>query len=287
MDKKRVTARELAERFGVSRQTICRDIDTLSTSGIPIYTERGKGGGISLLPDFVLNKSMLSEQEQQEILSALHGLSNIKTDETERTLQKLSTIFNKPTINWLEIDYSGWSHENDYFNDFKTAIFERRIVEFDYYNSYGEKTLRSVEPLQIWFKSKSWYLKGFCLAKQDIRLYKLSRIKNLLITNENFTERDSLDMTSSIVKDNFKGQQHEEIKLCIAPEMAHRVYDDFYESIVEKQPDGSFIVTVEWPQNNWLYGFILSFGRHIEVIAPKHLQEVIKKEAEKISEKYL
>jgi len=51
LDKKSVTAKELTEHFGVSRRTICRDIDTLSEVGIPIYTERGKGGGISLLPD--------------------------------------------------------------------------------------------------------------------------------------------------------------------------------------------------------------------------------------------
>ena len=63
LDKKRVTARELAEHFGVSRLTIVRDIDTLSMAGIPVYTERGKGGGISLLPDFVLNKSILHNEK--------------------------------------------------------------------------------------------------------------------------------------------------------------------------------------------------------------------------------
>ena len=149
MDKKQVTANALATHFGVSRQTICRDIDTLSVAGIPICTQKGKGGGISLLPDFVLNKSLLSEQEQREILSALQGLSNVKTAETEHVLQKLSTIFNKPTANWLEVDYSGWSHENDFFNDFKRAILEHRIAEFDYYNSYGDKTFRRIEPMQL------------------------------------------------------------------------------------------------------------------------------------------
>ena len=135
LDKKSVTAKELAEHFGVSRRTICRDIDTLSTAGIPIYTERGKGGGIRLLPDFVLNKSLLSEQEQNEILSALHGLASIKTEGTDLILQKLSSIFGKTTTNWLEVDFPGWSYENDYFNDLKVAISERRIAEFDYYNS--------------------------------------------------------------------------------------------------------------------------------------------------------
>ena len=100
--QKTVTAKELAERFNVSQRTIYRDIDTLSLAGIPVYTEKGKNGGISLLPEFVLSKSFLSEQEQNEILSALQGLSNIKTAETNQVLQKLSSIFNKSAANWLE-----------------------------------------------------------------------------------------------------------------------------------------------------------------------------------------
>lgn len=161
LDKKIITAGELAMHFGVSSRTIYRDIDTLSLAGIPIYTEKGKGGGISLLPDFVLNKSILSEQEQNEILSALHGLSGVKsggnngTNETEQVLQKLSTIFNKTASNWLEVDFSGWSYmDGDVFNECKNAIMGRRIVEFNYYNTYGEVTCRRIEPIQLWFKSK-------------------------------------------------------------------------------------------------------------------------------------
>jgi len=287
LDKKSVTSRELAEYFCVSRRTICRDIDTLSMAGIPIYTERGKGGGISLLPDFVLNKSILSEQEQHEILSALHGLSNVKTDDTNKILQKLSTVFNKTATNWLEVDFSGWSHENDFFNDFKIAILERRVVEFDYYNSYGDKSFRRVRPIQLWFKSKSWYLKGFCLTKQDMRLYKLSRIKNLLVTNELFSEKDSLIVSGNSNQEHSEAPQYITLILRIEPEMAYRVFDDFYEHMIEKQQDGSFVVTVLWSEDNWLYSFILSFGRYIEVIEPEHIRNIIRDEAERIFKKYL
>jgi len=287
LNKKKVSAGELAAELGVSRRTICRDIDTLSVAGIPIYTEKGKGGGISLLPNFVLNKSILSEQEQNEILSALHGLSNIKTDETDQVLRKLSTVFNRPAANWLEVDFSGWSHENDYFNDFKIAILERRITQFDYYNSYGDKTFRRVEPIQLWFKSRSWYLKGFCLTKQDIRLYKLSRIKHLIVTGESFDLRETPAASDDPAQDSAYEQQDITLKLRIAPEMAYRVYDEFYESMAEKQPDGSFLVTVTWPEDQWVYGFLLSFGKHIEVLEPAHIRAVIKDEAEQIGKKYL
>ena len=132
LNKKAITARELAEHFGVSQRTIYRDIDALDLAGIPVYTEKGKGGGIGLLPDYVLSKTILSDREQQEILSALQGLSSVQNDETRQVLQKLSAVFNKSTINWLEVDFSGWNYmDNEKFSCLKTAIFERRIVEFD------------------------------------------------------------------------------------------------------------------------------------------------------------
>jgi len=281
LHRKTVSARELAEQLNVSRRTIYRDIDTLSAAGIPVYTEKGKGGGVSLLPDSVLSKSALSEQEQNEILTALHGLANVKTTEATQILNKLSTIFNKTATNWLAVDFSDWGHENDYFNKFKTTILEQRIAEFDYYNRYGDKTFRRVEPIQLWFKTHSWYLKGFCLTKQDMRIYKLSRVKNLTITNENFAKRD-LPPTQ---EEN--PTQNTLVKLHIAPEMRYRIFDDFSEDIIEQQPDGSYIVTAAWPEDNWVYGFILSFGEYAEVLEPPHIREIIKKKSKKINQKYL
>ena len=120
-----------------------------------------------------------------------------------------------------------------------------------------------------------------------MRLYKLSRIKNLVVTNEHFTERDPLALLCDPVQESFRNQQKERIKLHIEPEMAFRVFDDFYESMVEQQKDGSFLITVEWPEDIWLYNFILSFGKYIEVLEPEHLRNTIKKQAQKISEKYL
>lgn len=285
--QKTITAKELAERFNVSQRTVYRDIDTLSLAGIPVYTEKGKGGGISLLPDFVLNKSILSDREQDEILSALQGLANVKTPETNQVLHKLSTIFNKTAVNWLEVDFSDWSYSNGrFFNDFKTAILEHRIAEFDYYSTYGEKTLRRIEPIQLWFKSKSWYIKGFCLTRQDVRLFKLTRVKNLTLTDERFSERNFLAICPEPVPISHQ-KEDVSLKFRIEPEMAYRVYDEFGEDNTEKQPDGSFIVTVTWPEDEWVYGTILSYGEYIEVLEPEHIREIIKNKMLEAVKKYL
>jgi len=286
LHKRRVSAKELAEQFGVSTRTIYRDIDTLSLAGIPIYTEQGRNGGISLLPDFVLNKSILNEQEQNEILAALYGLQAVKPDEAGQALSKLSALFNKTAVNWLEVDFSDWSFSDSSFEDFKGAILQKRIAEFDYFNRYGEKTFRRVEPIQLWFKSRSWYIKGYCLTKQDMRLYKLSRVKNLNISDEHFTERSFLDIIDDTNHGNYQ-EQYITMKLRIAPEMAYRAYDEFSEDMIEKQPDGNLIATVTWTEDNWVYGFILSLGECIEVLEPPHVREIIKTKAQNIFRKYM
>jgi len=281
--RKHITARQLAEQLNVSMRTIYRYIDILSAAGIPIYTEHGHHGGIRIMAESVLSQSALSEQEQNEILTALHGLAHLKASEKNNILNKLSTMFNKTAVNWLEVDFSDWSYANHYFEDFKTAILECRIAEFDYFNSYGEKTFRRIEPIQLLFKSRAWYLKGYCLTKEGVRLYKLTRVKNLRITHERFIPRTHPEDTSfeSTNKENYVT-----IKMRISPEMKYRIFDDFDETDVKQQPDGSFIITVHWAEDNWVYGYILSFGEYAEVLEPAHIRELIKAKGLKISEKY-
>ena len=60
LNKETTTAKELADKFGVSTRTIYRDIDVLSTAGIPVYTNKGSGGGISLLENYALNRALIT-----------------------------------------------------------------------------------------------------------------------------------------------------------------------------------------------------------------------------------
>ncbi|MFQ7235187.1 MAG: helix-turn-helix transcriptional regulator, partial [Enterococcus hulanensis] len=97
MDKGNTTAPELAEKFEVSIRTIYRDIDILSAAGIPVYTTQGKGGGIFLPENFVLNRSLISEEEQNQILTALQGLSGVDEQSNQALLKKLGSVFQKQT----------------------------------------------------------------------------------------------------------------------------------------------------------------------------------------------
>lgn len=180
MQKRKITAKELADRFEVSTRTIYRDIETLSRANIPIYASKGKDGGIGLLDEYVLNKTILSEEEQNQILFALQGMEEAKGQDEKDILNKLSALFNKKVNDWIKIDFSNWSDaKEERFEIIKSAILNKRLIQFTYYNSNGEESKRIVEPLQIWFKDKSWYLISYCKLKQDYRIFKIARMKEI------------------------------------------------------------------------------------------------------------
>lgn len=282
LQKKKVTAKELAEKFEVSTRTIYRDIEVLSSANIPIYMSKGKDGGISILEEFVLNKSILSEEEQNQILFALQSLEKINGQTEKDVLEKMSTIFNKKVTDWIKIDFSSWSSSKENtFQIIKLAILNKQLVEFIYYNSTGEKNLRVVEPLQIWFKDKSWYLISYCRLKKDYRFFKLTRMKEVKLLEEHF-EREMPKQHKE--KKNFKNIL---LELEISKEMAFRVYDEFDSNEITKKDDGNFIVKVEFPENEWVYSFILSFGEYVKVLSPEYAKNIVKEKLKKTLENYL
>lgn len=281
LEKETVTAKELAGHFEVSVRTIYRDIDILSTAGIPVYTNKGKGGGISLLDNFVLDKSILSEEEQNQIIFALQSLEKLDRNSEKKALEKMSRLFRKETENWIEIDFSNWSNENNKFEMIKQAILKKQVMEFTYFNSYGEEMKRQVEPLQIWFKDKAWYMKAYCRVKQDYRIFKIARIRDIKILEETFERELPQEQEKKPYEIKFIS-----LELEISKEKAYRVYDEFEKENIEKKEDGNFIVHVDYPENDWVYEYILSFGEHIKVIAPEYARNIIKDKVQKMIKNY-
>lgn len=286
LNKKIVTAQELSEHFEVSRRTIYRDIDALSVSGIPIYTNKGKGGGISLLDNYVFNKSILSDKEQIDIISSLQGLSALDVPDIEPVLNKLAVMFQKNNSSWIDVDFSHWGSsldEREKFNLFKTSILNRNVVSFDYFSSYGEKTSREVEPLKLLFKSHGWYIYGYCRVKNDYRMFKVTRIKNPVMLEEKFKRDIPYDIWSSPQDFSFTM-----IKLVIKIDsvMAYRIYDEFDRECIEKNLDGSFTVTAIVPEDEWIYKYVMSYGNNAEVLEPKHIRENVKIKLEEGLKKY-
>jgi len=289
LNKGHVTAKELSKQFGVSTRTIYRDIDTLSLAGIPVYSSKGKGGGIELLQEYTIDKSFLSEKEQKNIIFALQSLNAAQFPDIEMTLEKINQVFkNVSKTNWIEVDFSYWGsskEEKDKFNILKEAVLTKRLIAFDYYNSYGAKTSRLIEPLKLIFKSKAWYVYGYCRLKQDYRIFRISRIRSLSLCDD-FFERE-MPEDFDIDSDQTKMSQIVLIKLKFSQEAFYRVYDDFDGDTCEYGDDNSLTVTIHLPFDEWIIGYILSFGSFVEVLEPDFVKDIIIKRAEEIIKKYV
>ena len=280
----KVTAKELAERFEVSQRTIYRDIEALAGANIPVACDRGKGGGIRLMPGFALNRSLLTEKEQDEVLSALESMRAADTPEAQSAFDKLSTLFQRDGSNWISVDFSDWSGSDARFALLKGAILGKRRVRFSYFGSNGEKTVRTAEPLQMWFRHWNWYLKAFCLERNAMRVFKYVRMREIEVLDEVFERELPVNWTPngmdvpppSIV-----------LKMRIDASQAYRVYDEFDESSIEQQADGSFTASGWYVMDSWVLSFILSFGEHAEVIQPGWLRGLIAWRLRTGAEKYL
>lgn len=284
LERKQVTAKELAERFEVSQRTIFRDIDALSAAGVPVYARKGSGGGIRLMDQFVLSKSLLTEGEQLDLLAALEGLQAARYPNALSARQKLSALFQRQADSWISVDFSNWGYEEDsLFDTLKTATLQRQAVRFDYYGRSGERTRREVEPLKLRFQHRAWYLYAFCCEKQQPRLFKLSRIRGLELTDRVFAREPQADPSIGWGETMPPpAASTEEVRFWLDASQAYRACDEFPPEWIDWQPDGSMIVAMAYDADEWLCGYLLSFGFHARVLSPPRLRDIMAEQCEKM-----
>lgn len=276
LSKGKTTAPELAEMFEVSVRTIYRDIDVLSSAGIPIYATNGRHGGIQLFDNFILDKLALSKQEQEEILFGLQSLGAVQYPETNDILIKLGALFKLNSQDWIEVDLSRWGsvvrRENSLFSSLKKAILEKKQIQFDYFKSNGETTHRQLEPVKLIYKDKAWYLYGFCLTREDWRLFRISRIKNLQMTDNHFDRQLAEPVNLQVISDNYK--KRVELELLFFPQVGYRLYDILDAEVIKKEGE-MFKVSLTVPEDEWVYDFLMSFGDKVIILKPAHVRRQI------------
>ena len=298
LNKGTVTAAELAERFEVSVRTIYRDVEHLSIAGIPIYARKGKNGGISLSERFVLDKMLISKEEQQRILAALSSLQETGAQKETDILQKLGEFFHTEPENWVSIDFSDWSgRRKELYEQLREAILNRHVLSFDYYGQYGDMSHRRVEPVQLLFKEYTWYLRAFCREKQAERLFKVLRMKRVEVLEEQFAVAERMDKSlegeSSGKNGKSQGQDKPQYNIpCpkivfqVDKKEAYRVYDRFMEEEITVLPEGDFLIRIKYPLDDWTYGLLLSFGASAKMIEPEWVREELVKRIGEMLEKY-
>lgn len=286
LERERMTASELAERLEVSVRTVYRDAQALSEAGVPVYAERGKGGGIAILPSFKLSKSMLSEEERRSILASLQAAAQTGAAD-EAVLRKLRAFFGSPDCDWVRIDFSDWSGTQEHdVALLREAILGNHVLAFDYYGESGEKTGRTVCPLRLWFKGQAWYLRAYCLSRRAMRTFKLSRLKRPRIVPGEFPPEALSARTQDEPTNEWPEPELVHLRMLADACMAYRVFDDFPEDAVVKRGDGGFLIDTRFPPGAWIASIVLSYGAHAQVLEPPALREEIRRTAENLLARY-
>jgi len=279
LNHRTVTAAELAERFGVSTRTIYRDIDVLSSSGVPVFSTQGANGGISILEDYTLNRTAISEQESRHIIFALQSLRATKYPEVDAILEKLGALFHSSDADWISIDFLPWGAPPNEYNKFdiiKNAVIHSKIIEFDYINANNTRSHRRLAPVRLVFKSQAWYLWGFCYKRMDFRMFRISRMKSLSAVEEYFERKNLVALTDNPEEKDVPEQKTVHLVLKFDASILYRLYDDFADHILTRCDDGMYKVEINFPEDEWVYGYILSFGTYVQVVDPPHIRDIVR-----------
>lgn len=280
LQKDKVTAPELAERFEVSRRTINRDIEDISKAGIPIVTTQGSGGGISILDSYKMDKTLLNDDELQAIFSGLKGIDSIsKTSYFTKMIEKLSGKNNRIQVDdSVIIDLSSHYQKplTQKIDVIKNAIHIRKCLSFRYYYEKGESE-RCIEPYRLIFKWSSWYVFGYCLDRQAYRLFKLNRLWNISVLDKEFIPREIPE--NELQFDDYFSSKTIHLKAVFSKSEKYRLIEEYGVNCYSYTDNGELLLERNFASYDNMRSWIFSFGDKVTILEPQQLCEDRKKQA--------
>lgn len=287
LQKEKVTAPFLAEKFEVSRRTINRDIESLCQAGIPIITTQGKNGGISIVEGYRVDRTILTSKEMQAILIGLKSLDSVcGTKKYQQLMEKMSANNSSILVSnhHILIDLSTF-HKNTLtpkIELIQNAIDRQSIIEFQYYSQKGEN-IRKIHPYLLIFQWSSWYVWGYCLDRSDYRLFKLDRMVDLNDINQYFEKGDIPNYEHTLQKISVPTIQV--VAIC-ETSIKWRLVEIFGIDSFQEQEDGRLLFQFKFSDKEYLFHWILNLGTQIELLEPKELREEFAIIVKQINEKY-
>lgn len=286
LQEDKVTAQSLAERFEVSRRTILRDIDALCRAGIPLVTDRGPQGGISIMDGYKLDRTLLTTADMGAILAGLRSLDSVSgTGQYAQLMEKLSAGTSRLMAGdqHILIDLSSWNKASlaPKIEQIHSAIREKQRISFHYNAPQGESD-RTIEPYYLVFQWANWYVWGWCMAREDFRLFKLNRMTEVQ-TFDNFLPRPAPmpDLSAEKVFPH-----HWQVKAVIRPEHKWRLIEEFGPDSYTVQSDGTLLFQFGFTEQEEIVRWAISFGGGAELLEPAELREDILAFAENIHAVY-
>ncbi len=299
LNKDRISARDLAEKFEVSIRTIYRDIEAINLAGIPIISYQGNNGGFGIMENYKIDRQVLTLNDMLAILSALKGINiTLEDRKLDTAIEKISSLVPKDKKEDLDrhleqfiIDILPWGYgkrQKDQIKVIHDSIISNRLLLFVYRNSKGEKIERTVEPMTLIFKGYCWFLFSYCRIRRDFRIFRLSRMRNIRLLDKGFSRRKASfqDYYREYINPDEKKVNIAHLVLKFSPKVRFRVEDYFDEEQIRIQDSGDLIVRVSFPEDKWVYSMILSYGENVEVLEPAYIRKIILKKVKKIERIY-
>lgn len=272
LQRDKVTAPELAERFEVSRRTISRDIEEICMAGIPLVTTQGREGGISIAEGYRVSKAVFTREELGAILAGLKGVDSVSpAPQADKVGAKLSTRENQAAedqVIMIDLASHYYGSLSEKIEKIKEAALGRRLIAFQYYYEKGESR-RTIEPYRAVFRWSSWYVWGFCLDRQDFRLFKLNRLWDLAVLDVSFQPRPLPEGGPQFDSYFQQGEQYH-FKALFDPREKYRLIEE-YGAGCFRQAEGKLLFEEDFASYSNMREWALSFGDRVEILEPEEL----------------
>ncbi len=287
----KVSAGELAGKFGCSVRSVYRYVEELIVAGIPVDIARGANGGIFISDAYQLPKGFLTKEEYARTCEAMLAMLSETGDKAlasalEKLTAQMKTGRSDSAISGnILVDSGTWGDEkrfSDKLSLLENAINERRAVEIDYVSREGERTARVIHPHLLVYKQSIWYLYAYCTARQGFRLFKVGRMRSILLTDEVF-ERQPFTREDIPLSFWNAAENTVEARFEIAPETLPFAEEWLGVENIRSE-DGRFFAEVTLPDDESLVGKLLSAGAGFRVLSPESLRLRVKEEAKRILE---
>lgn len=276
INKDKVTAKDLAEKYEVSIRTIQRDMETLNMAGIPLYADKGKNGGYALLDNYKLSKSFLSKNEASVLIKFLENLDSLGAS------KEINTIYNKFQLTNTNLGNDdklviklnpliGEGFLTHHLKMLSSARDSQNKVRIKYLDVSLNETYRVIHPYTLVMINTTWYVYGYCELREDFRMFKLNRVINTEILNETYTKYD-MPLEKPWENEESANSAKEKVILRVDNVLLGKIPDFFYYNCCIVNENHT-IVRLETVIGEWLYSVLLSLTPYVAIIEPSHLKK--------------
>lgn len=290
LSKRKLTAQQIASRYGISTRSVYRYIEELNVCGVPVDVARGRYGGITIADTFRLPAGYFTREEYASTINALTAMSSQVNDESViSALEKLqrqqkSEKRELSVCGNIIVDGGTWGDSKKFSEKMRvceSAVNGSKCLIIDYISREGEHSKRVIDPYVMIFKQNVWYIYAFCHTKQTFRTFKIGRIKSATFTGDTFVKkeftRDDIDLNFYYSAENLVDVTLEIEKNSIADAEEWLGIDNI-------EPRGrAFIARLTLPDDGGLVNKILSYGGAVKVLEPLELKEKVIAAAKRIA----